>query len=314
MDDRIGIAQVALSSCNGRRCHDWYAAGLGYLPAGVIRPSADLSAVQGVPNARVRDLHWLVDANPFFQLEIFEYASPPVRPQPGDRRASDIGYARIGVWVADFDATLRRLAALGSPPLSAAIGRSGRRRVCVLDPDGVLVELMEDRVPTPDSADSERPQAPVATCSVTASVPDLDRALAYFASAIGLAPVPDLSLHTDEHEQLWRLPGARARRILLAAGDLWLELIEYTDPLSRPRPADYRISDQGILNIAVAGRTLSAFTRLRDRVAAAGHRLHTEIARDQLHIQYALSPDGFSVELAYFDEAIRAAQGFEPIS
>ena len=310
---RAGIAQVAISSLDGVRSHDWYARGLGYLPAGGRQPTADLSAVQGVPNAQVASLHWLVDRQEFFQLEIFQYASPDVRPQPADRRASDIGYASIGVWVADLDATLGALARLGTSPLSAPAGPPGARRVCVLDPDGVLVELREDYLPAPDAAEPARPSAGVATRSVTVSVPNLEHSMQYFAGAIGMRPAAGVVLHTGEHEALWGLRGARARRAVLGAGDLWLEVVQYLDPVGRPRPAGYRITDQGILNIAVASRSLAGFARRRDEVVRAGYQVHEEIARDRLHIQYVADRDGFSVEMAYFHRSLDAVQGFVPV-
>lgn len=312
IDNRSGIAQIALSSLDARQSHNWYATGLGFLPAGDRQPTADLSAVQGIPNARVADLRWLVDANPFFQLEIFEYATPEVRPQPNDRRGSDVGYARFGVWVEQFDATLERLAELGTTPLSEPIGAKGHRRASVLDPDGIVVELMEDYIPTPDHSIPVRAGIPVAARSVTVSVPDLERSLDYFARAIGMHRVADDTLHGVEHEALWGLAGAKSRRAVLTGGSLWLEIVQYTEPVGRARPDDYRISDQGILNIAVASRTLEGFTRLRDNVVAQGFQVHTEIARDQMHIQYALDTDGFSVEMAYFDAAIDSVQGFAP--
>jgi len=62
---------------------------------------------------------------------------------PADFRPCDIGYTRIGIWVADFDTTLTNLARLGTKPLTPAIGAFGARRVCVRNPDGVYVEIME---------------------------------------------------------------------------------------------------------------------------------------------------------------------------
>jgi catechol 2,3-dioxygenase-like lactoylglutathione lyase family enzyme len=311
---RTGIVQIALSVFDGPRSHDWYADGLGLLPAGTLQPTASLSAVQGIADAQVAEVLWLVDANPFFQFEIFVYASPPVRPQPADRRACDLGYARFGVWVADLDATLDRLRALGTTTLSATIGAPGARRVCVLDPDGVVVELMEDRAPTPDEAPSTRLEAPAAARSITVSVADIDEAQRYYADALGLVPVTDFALHTDEHEVLWQLPGAQAHRVLLAGGDLWLELVQYTNPVGRPRPADYRISDQGILNIAVAGRSVAAYEGLRDRVVANGYVVFEPIVRERLRVHYAHGAEGLSVEMSYFDEANDATQGFLPVA
>ena len=268
--------------------------------------------MQGLPNARLANLLWLVDRQDFFQLEIFQYASPEVRRHRLDRRASDIGYARIGVWVEDLDAALARLATIGTAPVSGPIGPPGARRVAVLDPDGVLVELAEDEPSTPHAGESARPGIGVATRRVTVSVPDLDRSLAFFADAIGLRPVAGDDPHIEARESLWGLASARACRVLLDAGQLWLELVQYFDPAGRPRPDGYRISDQGILNIAVASRSLAGFSRVRDAVVAAGYRVHEEIARDQLHIQYAMDSDGFSVELAYFDRALDGVQGFLP--
>ncbi len=308
------IVQVAISSLNGARSRRWYERGLGYLPAGNRHPTADLSAVQGIDNARVANVLWLVDRQDFFQLEIFEYASPKVRPQPADRQASDIGYARIGVWVADLDQTLGALAELGTAPMSAPTGSAGARRVCVPDPDGVAVELMEQDEPPPGATEPAHPHARALTRSVTVSVPDLDRSLRYFAKALGMAPVANFALHTDADEALWGLRGAHAERVLLAAGNIWLELVQYQDPAGRPRPADYRISDQGILNIAVGRRTLDGFTQTRDAVVAAGYTVHAEVAQEQLRIQYAEDLDGFSVEIGYFDEALDAIQGFRPLA
>ena len=302
---------MALSTVDGKRSRDWYQQGLGFLPAGSLAPTADLSATQGVADARVRNLLWLVDSQDFVQLEIFEYSSPPVRPLRADRELSDIGYARVGIWVADFDATLARLARLGVRPVGPLAGPAGARRACVFDPDGIMVEVMEDFVPAPQSRPLVRPRAGVALRAVRASVPDLDASLRFFRDAIGMTEVSDVILRTAAREST---PGCAqpSRRALLAAGQLWLELAQYGAAGGRPRPADYRITDQGILNIAVASRTLEGYLGLRDRVAAAGYQVHAEIAREHLRIQYALDPAGFSVEMGYFDAARDPVAGFRP--
>jgi catechol 2,3-dioxygenase-like lactoylglutathione lyase family enzyme len=308
-----GIVQVALSTMDGERSRDWYQQGLGFLPAGSLAPTADMSATQGVAGARVRKLLWLVDSQDFVQLEIFEYSSPPVRPLRADRQPSDIGYARVGVWVADFDSALARLARLGARPVRPLAGPSGARRACVFDPDGIMVELMEDFVPAPRSRPLVRPGAGVALRAVTASVPDLDVSLRFFRDAIGMTEIPEVVLHTGAQESAAGRRRIPRRRALLAAGQLWLELAQYDAAGGRPRPADYRITDQGILNIAVASRTLDGYRGLRDRVTDAGYQVHAEVARQHLRIQYALDHAGFSVELGYFDAARDPVAGFQPI-
>jgi catechol 2,3-dioxygenase-like lactoylglutathione lyase family enzyme len=302
---------VAFSTIDGKRSRDWYQQAFGFLPAGSLAPTADLSATQGVADARVRNLLWLVDSQDFVQLEIFEYSSPPVRPLRPDRELSDIGYARVGVWVADFDAALARLARLGARPVGPLTGPAGARRACVFDPDGIMVEVMEDFVPAPRSRPLVRPMAGVALRAVTASVPDLDASLCFFRDAIGMTEVLDVVLHPAGQESAPGY-GQPSRRALLAAGQLWLELAQYGTAGGRSRPADYRITDQGILNIAVASRTLEGYLGLRDRVAAAGYRVHAEIAREHLRIQYALDSAGFSVEMGYFDAARDPIAGFRP--
>ena len=139
------LNQIALSVVDLRLTERWFREGLGFLPAGGSRlamrtPLA--SRIQGLPKA-ASTCWWLVDRNEVFQLELFQFERPLARLMPADFRPCDIGYTRIGVWVADFDASLRRLEALGTRPLTPALGQRGARRACVRSPDGVFVELME---------------------------------------------------------------------------------------------------------------------------------------------------------------------------
>ena len=114
----------------------------GRLAAEDARPAGLVGAR---PSARRLDV--LVDGGP---QRVLPARDVPVRAAAGAAdgativRPCDIGYSRIGVWVADFDRTLTRLRRLGSPPLSDSIGPAGARRACVRNPDGVYVEIMED--------------------------------------------------------------------------------------------------------------------------------------------------------------------------
>ena len=71
------------------------------------------SRIQGLPKA-ASTCWWLVDRNEVFQLELFQFEKPLAKLMPADFRPCDIGYTRIGVWVADFDAALRGLELLGT--------------------------------------------------------------------------------------------------------------------------------------------------------------------------------------------------------
>lgn len=286
----------------------------GFLPGGGTRlfrgPLA--SRVQGLP-AAASTCWWLVDQQEFFQLEMFQFASPPVRPKPVDWRPCDIGYAMVGLHVADFAESLDRLRRAGVAPLTEPIGAAGTRRVCVRDPEGVVLELMEDDPRRPDAPRRLRPEIPVAARSITLSVPDLDRSLRFFAETLGLPAAFGVVLHGPEHEALWGLPGAQRRSALLWAGDFLLELVEYTQPLGKPWPAGYRISDQGLLNIALGFRSKAAFDTAYRRCLAAGHRGNWRpLNLGAWAVVYVNDDQGFSVELLFVRPWYDSPMGFRP--
>ena len=266
------LNQIALSVADLRLTERWFREGLGFLPAGGSRlamrtPLA--SRIQGLPKA-ASTCWWLVDRNEVFQLELFQFERPLAKLMPADFRPCDIGYTRIGVWVADFDASLRRLEALGTRPLTPALGQRGARRVCVRSPDGVFVELMESD-PLPTVSSSTRRDCGVAVRSITLSVPDLQQTASFIEQGMGLREA-NVSLHSAEHEALWGLAGARTQSKTFVAGDVLVEAVQYLSPRSQPRADDYRISDQGILNIAFGARNRRDFTEVYRRCVAAGAR------------------------------------------
>ena len=105
--------------------------------------------------------------------------------------------------------------------------------------------------------------------SVTLSVPDLARSEDFFRRGLGLQH-SDVALRAPEHEALWGLAGARTQASALDAGGVLVELVQYLDPIGRPRPPGHKISDQGILNIAFGARRKRDHRELYDRTTAAG--------------------------------------------
>jgi len=301
------LCQIAMSVLDLRRTHQWYVDVLGFEPAGGTRlfrgPLAE--RVQGVAGA-ASTCWWLVDRQHFFQLELFEFRRPKPRPPRPDWRPCDIGYTMIGVHVSDFDATCRRAAAHGSPPLTDPEGEPGRRRVCVRDPEGLLVELMEDdpRAPTESARPFHRVGSAVRIGSavrfVTVSVPDLEAARATFVDGFGLQPAETVELHGSRHERLWGLAGARRRALALWADGLVVELVEYLEPRGRPRPSDYSISDQGLLNIAFGFRTRRDLDRTLARAMRTGAKPNWRVLDVGCWgVVYVDDAHGFSIELLY---------------
>jgi catechol 2,3-dioxygenase-like lactoylglutathione lyase family enzyme len=312
----LRLVQIASSCRDLLATRSWYAECFGYLPAAggfdseTYPESIEIAGLQGVPGASMQVI-WAVDQQEFFQLEFFQYRAPEARPLPADWRPCDIGYTTIGLHVADLDAALRRLAESGTEPLTPPLEVSGARRVCVRDPDGVLLELMEDDPRVTGDGPRPRPGVPVAARMVRASVPDLARSVAYFVDTVGMRR-HEPTLHGLEHERLWGLEGAKRRVELLSAGDLWLELAEYEDPRPAPWPDGYRISDLGILNIALGTRDKEVFRATKEAVESAGYRVNPGNDVGFGAFVYTMDDQGFSVEFMYLDESADTRAGFTP--
>ena len=308
------LCQVAFSVNDLRRTHAWYRDVLGFVPAGGTNLFAGplASRVQGLPRA-ASTCWWMVDRQDFFQLELFEFRSPPVRPMPRDRRPCDVGYTMLGVHVADLDAILERAERAGTPALSRPIGPAGARRTCVRDPEGVLVELMEDDPRTPTRRPRPRPAIPSTARSITLSVPDLDRSRRFFGDVLGLGIAQGMALHEPEHEALWGLEGAKRDSLVLSAGDFLVELVHYAEPVGNPWPPGYRISDQGLLNVAIGFRSRAELHSVYERCRAAGHEGNSRpLTFGPWSVVYVNDDQGFSVELLHVRPWYRGQMGFRP--
>jgi short-subunit dehydrogenase/catechol 2,3-dioxygenase-like lactoylglutathione lyase family enzyme len=310
----LRLSQIALSVSDLRRTQRWYREVVGLEPAGGTNLFAGplASMVQGIPRS-ASTCWWLVDRQDFFQVELFEFRSPLVRALPPDWRPCDIGYTTVAFGVDDLDAALDRARTAGSEPLTDPSGDPGSRRVCLRDPDGVLVELMEDDPRAPSPRPRPRPGIPAATRAVTLSVPDLNRSRRFFVDVLGLEVAEGVELHGPEHEALWGLQGAQRERLCLWADDLIVELVSYADPAGTPPPEGYRISDLGLLNIAFGFRERSEFEAAWRRCREAGHEGNGPPLRlGPWSVIYVNDDQGFSVELLHVEPWYEGQMGFRP--
>jgi len=310
----LRLSQIALSTSDVRRSQRWYREVLGLEPGGGTNLFAGplSSMVQGVPRA-ASTCWWLVDRQDLFQVELFEFRSPLVRALPDDWRPSDVGYAMVAFTVGDLDAAVGRAREAGTPPLSEPIGAAGERRVCLRDPDGVLLELMEDDPRAPVERPRPRSEIPAVARAVSLSVADLESSRRFFVDVLGLPVAADIELHAPEHEVLWGLEGAQRDRTCLWADDFLVELVSYSEPAPRPWPEGYRISDLGLLNIAFGFRDRAGFDeavrRCRDAgVEGNGPALHL----GAWSVIYVNDEQGFSVELLHVEPWYEGQMGFRP--
>ena len=299
----LPLNQIAISVADVQLSQRWYRDTFGYQESGgtsLFIPLLGSDKVQGVPGA-TSVCWWLMDQQDFFQIELFQFSKPTARPLPEDWRPCDTGYSTIGIHVADFDATLDRLDRRRVRLLSDPIGEPGWRRVCVRDPDGVLLEVMEDD-PRSGAPRSRPYEAQVATRFVTLSVPDLEEARRTWVEVLGLTELPGFPLHGPEHEGLWGLSGATRESFVLRAGDMFIEVVHYLDPVGLPWPDGYRISDHGLLNIALGLRSYDALVDLVDACEAAGippNAPPPTTLKPVWSCSYVNDPMGFSIELLY---------------
>ena len=312
------LNQIAFSVIDLQLTERWFREGFGLLPAGGSRfmMSGPLAGrIQGLPKA-ASCCWWMVGRNPWFQLELFQFERPMAKLMPADFRPCDIGYTRIGIWVADFDTTLTKLARLGTKPLTPAIGAVGARRVCVRNPDGVYVEIMEDDPleSLPAVVAGRQRDCPAAIRSVTLSTPSLDDSSAYLRQGIGLSN-SQIVLHGAEHEALWGLSGAQCKRALFDAGDVLIEVVQYLNPVGKPWPEGYRISDQGILNIAFGARNKRDHMAIYQRAIDFGARPNcSPIHLPGAGVVYLNDRHGFSIEVLWMAPGKSDKEwGFEPL-
>jgi hypothetical protein len=221
----------------------------------------------------------------------------------------------VGLHVSDFDSRLDLLKNAGVMPLTSPICAPGFRRLCIHDPEGNLVELMEDD-PQPEGSavrPRPRPDVPVVVRSMSLSVPSLERSRRFFIETLRCKESTSFMLHGPEHEELWGLKGASADKLLVWAGDFMIEVREYTNPRGKPWPDGYRISDQGFLNIAFGFRQRGAFQNMTQRLKESGYRGNSPpMNLFDWGVQYVNDDQCFSVELLFVEPEADKQMGFVP--
>ena len=307
------ICQVAFSALDAGRLRSWYQDVFGLVnSSATIFGGPPTSRVQGMPNVWERCL-WLIDSQDYFQLEFFQFWSPKSKPRPNHWQATDIGYSAVGIVVRDFDAVLERARQLGSPALGAILGEAGNRRAALKDPEGNVVELYEED-PLPSAASfTVRPEVPATVRCMTVSVPDLERSRQAWVDGLGLTPIDDAGLHSDDDMRMWGLEDVSAKRLLLSSGNFLVELVQYQQPLAADWPAGYRICDQGFMNVAMGLPDTARFDTRFDWVGRQGLRPNGKpLEIGVFKVMYVNDVDGFSVELLNARRKLWSLSGFNP--
>ncbi|TAL03632.1 MAG: hypothetical protein EPO08_03705 [Rhodospirillaceae bacterium] len=281
-----------------------YSAAFGFVNAGAQAIWGSTMSAQGLPSDGRGIVWWMLGAQKLFQLEFFHHTRPSQRPMRADWRPVDHGWNRFGIAIADFESCLAVLAKSGVSPITSPTVENGLRRVAFRDPFvGAIVEVIEK--PRGDAGCAEGPEIVYATSSVS----NLETARDFYANVLGLEILPGELLHKPEHEALWGLPGARRDAFLVRAGDIFLEIVCYRDPVGRPRPADYRTSDQGIVNVALGSRQKETVAAALENLRVAGHVPPLIFGRKGVIGGYIIDPER-ELEFAAFPPELDAHIGF----
>ncbi len=310
---RAKLAQIAMSVSDLAVSGAWYEEVLALVQSGGAKFSGDLvEQVTGVAGADL-EARWLLDRQECFQYELFKVNNPPARALPKDSGGADEGYAMIGVHVAEFDATLARAVAFGSPAFTDPVGPPGHRRALIKDPDGILVELMEDDVR--QDARRGRPwSAGSALRFVTIVVPDPDETAAFLRGAFGATDAAEDLIHGWEQQALWPLWDAGRSARVVWAGDIAIELVRFEASAGAARSATYKLTDIGLLNVAFmfedrAGLT-DGFVEAQ-RLGATPNAPHLADFGG-FAVMYAETRQRTSVEMLHVDAPFMKQLGFEP--
>jgi catechol 2,3-dioxygenase-like lactoylglutathione lyase family enzyme len=243
---------------------------------------------------------------------MFEFARPRPRSLPEGHGRQDFGYSMFGIHVNDMDVALERIARVGGVPLTAPTGEIGERRICLRDPDGVLLELMEDSVISDEGTAAGAAHGGPSIEFVSISVRSIDQVRKFWIDILGLDELRDRQVHRRCHERLWGLDGASREALVLRGGDVALEFVKYTKPQCRWRPAGYLISDLGVLNIALGCTDRETFDATYERAAAHGFTGYREPLSipNVATVVYLRDPQGLSVELLHVELGALERMGF----
>jgi catechol 2,3-dioxygenase-like lactoylglutathione lyase family enzyme len=285
--------QVALSVTSRERSLAFYRDVIGFTHVGGTETfrGKTTERVQGMKGAASK-VYWLMDDRPYFQLELFEFECPVGRDLARERVPQDIGHSRIRIAVPAIDAVICRATE------ETALEMRGVRVALIRDPDGILIELVED-------ATLGAPRL----IGVALSVPDLAVARSSFVGGCGCTV---LSETPEDWGALWGENHADKQSLLLDGGTITLELNCYSAPVSKPWPAGYQLADIGILNVALGFRKSHEIKARLAAMQAVGFKPNQPLvgAPGLFLLTYSNDPQGFSVETLMVSNLLMGGLGF----
>lgn len=305
----LKLIQIGMNTADMPASLELFSEAFGFQNAGGQLILGSLIQIQGLDTSAHAQMWWLVGAQPRLQLEFFYHTKPAQRPLRADWTPADHGWTRFGIAVERFDRALDEMAKRGITPMAGVTSVQGLRRCAFRDPYvGAIVEVMEDGEAL--RAPAGRKTGP-ALVYASASVSDLAAAKTYYTEVLGM-PSAAIDLHPPQADELWGLKGARSESFVADAGGVFLEIVQYANPVGRARAADYRSSDQGVVNVALGAKEKAPIQATLKRLAEAGHRPPYVVDVGELLAFYIIDAER-ETEFAVIPESLEVALGFAPL-
>ena len=152
-----------------------------------------------------------------------------------------------------------------------------------------------------------RPQV-TAVDSVSMTVSDLDRAVAFYTRVLTFEKISETEHQGESWEQFYGVFGLRARTARLRLGQEHLELTEFLAPQGRPIPSDSRSNDGWFQHVAIIVSDMdAAYKLLREhkvRHASPGPQTLPDWNPNAGGIRafYFRDPDGHPLEILQFPD------------
>ncbi len=312
MTQGLELAQIALCTRDMAGSLRFYSEVFGFTNGGSNAGWGAITGIQGLdPSARFL-VWWLVGRQESVQVELFHHSAPEQRPQPADWTPADHGWVRIGIGVPDFDATLAALDRWDIDPIAPPIHVGAGRRAAIRDPfAGMIIEIIEESDDLAPALRRRHFDCDPFVIYAAVSVSDLDAARHFYGDIVGLTLVDDNPLHSPEHEAMWGLKGSNRRGLVANLNGIMLEIVEYQNPRGRPKAANHRICDQGMMNVALRSTDTMDIRAIVAKAEADGSPPNALIAMGDIVSTYIQHPDR-EVELLGAPRTADTALGFVP--
>jgi catechol 2,3-dioxygenase-like lactoylglutathione lyase family enzyme len=147
---------------------------------------------------------------------------------------------------------------------------------------------------------------------IALSTPDLERLTRFYINVLGFEKVDWKGGWDRGNPVVDRIVGLKdssARQLMLRAGNLFVEVFEYSTPTPRPAVGDRPVCDHGYTHFALDVTDIEAEYR---RLGSAGMRFHSPPVFDHeqgLAATYGRDPDGNVIEI---QEVLNRGHAFHP--